>query len=178
MPSPNKIPREKLLAFLSALGLFFAVIEYLLPKPVPFMRLGISNLPLVLMIDVLSFRELAILAGVKVLGQGLINGTLASYVFLFSTVGTFSSLVTMVGVHRLFHHRLSLIGVSLWGALASNLAQLLLSVFILLGQGAWMIGPLILTLGGVTGFLIGWFAQMFQARSVWFQRVRHALQAN
>jgi len=50
MPSPNKIPREKLLTFLSALGLFFAVIEYLLPKPVPFMRLGISNLPLVLMI--------------------------------------------------------------------------------------------------------------------------------
>ncbi len=179
MSSPNKeihgVSRRRLLAFLSAIGLFLAAIEYLLPKPVPFIRLGISNIPLVLMLDVLRFRELLVLAAVKVLGQGLINGTLVSYVLLFSAVGTFTALFTMAAVRRLFGLRLSLIGVSLWGALTSNLAQLGLSVLILLGENAWVIGPVILGTGGATGFLVGWLAQMFQSRSVWFREVRRAL---
>lgn len=182
MSSPSettaKLDRRRLLAFLSAVGLFLAAIEYLLPKPVPFIRLGLSNIPLVLMLDVLRFYELLILASIKVLGQGLINGTLASYVILFSAVGTLSALLTMVLVRRLFGRKLSLIGVSLWGALTSNLAQLGLSVSVLFGENALVIGPLILGLGGGTGFLVGWFAQVFQARSVWFRGVCRALAAH
>lgn len=184
MPSPSESPllaveyRRRLVAFLSALGLFLAAIEYLLPKPVPFIRLGISNIPLVLALDLLRFRELVVLAAMKVFGQGLLNGTLASYVFLFSAAGTTAALLGMTAVHRLFGRRLSLVGVSLWGALASNLVQLGLSIWILFGENAWVIGPLVLGTGGATGFLVGWAAQVYRDRSNWFRRVRHALQAS
>lgn len=176
MPLPSESSRERLLAFLSALSLFFAAVEYLLPRPVPFLRLGVANIPLVLLLDVLPTKELALLAVVKVVGAALVNGTLVSHVALFSAGGTFASLAAMLGARRLWGKRLSLIGLSLWGALASNLAQLGLSVAILLGEAAWVIAPLVLGTGAATGFLVGWAAQAWAQRSRWYAELRRVLQ--
>ena len=40
--------RREVAAFFGALCLFFATVEYLFPRPVPFLRLGLSNLPILL----------------------------------------------------------------------------------------------------------------------------------
>ncbi|MDR0486770.1 MAG: Gx transporter family protein, partial [Treponema sp.] len=82
-------------ALLGGLCLFLSAIEYLIPKPLPFMRIGLANLPLLLALDIFSAKYFFLLAALKILGQGIIGGTFFSYVFLFSLAGTFSSAVLM-----------------------------------------------------------------------------------
>ena len=156
-------------AFLGALCLFFATLEYLFPKPVPFFRIGLANLPILLSLKILPFPYLILLALLKVLGQGLINGTLASYVILFSFSGTFLSLFAMYSIHRI--PGLSFIGISIVGAVFSNAAQVVLSILIVFGSNASYIIPYFFTIGLISGTAMGIFANWFSVKSEWY----HAL---
>ena len=169
--------RLDLIAFLGALCLFFSTIEYLFPKPVPFFRLGLANLPILIALDVLAPGEILLLVALKVVGQGLVNGTLASYVFLFSAAGSVSSALVMLGVHRLFGKRISLVGVSLFGALASNAVQITLSVTFIFGATSWVIAPLLGGLGVASGLVVGLFAERFRERSRWLAVVKERIDA-
>jgi heptaprenyl diphosphate synthase len=163
--------RLELEAFLGALCLFFATIEYLFPKPFPFFRLGLANLPVLIALEILPGSYVLLLVLLKVLGQGLINGTLASYVFLFSLAGSFSSALVMLGAHRAFRGYISLLGVSVLGALASNVVQIYLSVTFIFGRSAWVIAPVFLGLGLGSGVFVGVFALHFVRHSRWYRRV-------
>lgn len=162
----------ELLAFLGAVSLFFSTIEYIIPKPVPFFRLGLANLPIIVTLPFFRPRHTLLLVLLKVLGQGLVNGTLASYVFFFSLAGSFSSALVMLAAHRLGGRSISLLGVSILGAVASNVVQVLLSVFFIFGTTAWIIAPLFLTLGSGSGLAIGIFANRFASQSTWLAEVR------
>ena len=165
--------RRDLVAFLGGLCLFLSTVEYLVPKPVPFLRIGIANLPLLIGLDLLSPGQLLLVAVLKVIGQGMVSGTLATYVFLFSAAGTFASALGMLAVRKLAGPRMSLIGVSVTGALLSNLAQISLAIAMdLLGQGAWVIAPPFIAVGTVSSALLGWFAERFAASSRWLASVR------
>ncbi len=160
----NKI---ELTSFLGGLCLFLSAIEYLFPRPVPFMRLGIANLPILFALKLLPFPYIMLLVLLKITGQGLISGTLASYVFLFSAAGSFTSAMVMYSVHKIPSKWVSLIGVSILGALAGNIVQLILSVKFIFGESAWVIAPLFLAIGTISSFLIGLFAVKFIKRSQW-----------
>ena len=161
-----------LVAFLGALSLFLSTIEYLVPKPIPFLRVGIANLPLLIGLGVLSPAQLFLLAFLKVAGQGLVNGTLVSYVFLFSAAGTFTAAGIMTLAHRAARGRMSLVGVSVLGALGGNIAQVLLARVLIFGEGAWLIAAPFLAVGTVASALLGVFAERFSAKSRWLSSVR------
>jgi heptaprenyl diphosphate synthase len=170
--APRSEDRD-LVAFLGGLCLFLSTIEYLVPKPVPFLRIGIANLPLLIGLGLLSPGQLLLVAVLKVIGQGLVSGTLATYVFLFSAAGTFASALAMLAVRRLAGPRMSLVGVSVTGALISNLAQIGLAIGLdLIGQGAWVIAPPFIAAGTVSSALLGWFAERFTGTSRWLASVR------
>lgn len=160
---------------MGALCLFFSTIEYLFPKPFPFFRLGLANLPILLALDLFSPGYVLLLVLLKVVGQGLVGGTLASYVFLFSIAGSFASALVMLAVYRAGQRWITLIGVSLFGSLASNLVQVTLSVTFIFGQSAWVIAPPFLGLGVASGLVVGLFAQRFRTRSTWFSTMRKQL---
>jgi heptaprenyl diphosphate synthase len=166
--------RLDLVAFLGALCLFLSTIEYLIPKPIPFLRVGIANLPILMSLDLLPVPLLLLLVVLKVLGQGLIGGTLFSYVFLFSAAGSFASALAMLAVRRLLGNRMSLVGIGVLGALFSNTAQIVLARLLIFGEGAWLIAPPFLALGTLTAALLGVFAERFIARSRWLASVREA----
>ena len=69
---------ENILAMLAAVAIFFSTLEFLIPKPVPFFRVGLANIPILLVIRFFRLRDVAALTLLKVIAQGLINGTLAS----------------------------------------------------------------------------------------------------
>jgi heptaprenyl diphosphate synthase len=167
----------ELIAFLGAVSLFFSTIEYIIPKPVPFFRLGLANLPIIVTLPFFKPKHTLLLVLLKVLGQGLINGTLASYVFFFSLAGSFASVLAMLVAYRLGGRRISLIGVSIFGAVASNVVQVLLSVFFIFGTSAWVIAPLFLILGSASGVAIGLFAERFFESSRWLGEVRREYSA-
>jgi heptaprenyl diphosphate synthase len=157
---------------MGALCLFLSAIEYMIPRPIPFLRVGIANVPILLCLDLLPLPQLLLVVLLKVLGQGLIGGTLISYVFLFSAVGSFASAFSMFLVRRLLARRISLVGVGVLGALFSNSAQIILARVLIFGEGAWLIAPPFLALGTVTSTLLGLFAEKFVGRSRWLASVR------
>lgn len=167
--------RLDLVAFMGALCLFFSTIEYLFPKPFPFFRLGLANLPVLLALDLFSPGYVLLLVLLKVVGQGLVSGTLASYVFLFSAAGSLASALVMLLAYRAGRRWITLVGVSLFGSLASNTVQVTLSVTFIFGRSAWVIAPPFLGLGVASGLVVGIFAQRFRMRSRWFHEIGEQL---
>ncbi len=160
------------IALLGAFSMFLSTIEYLFPRPIPFMRLGLANLPVILSLEILSGPSYFLLVLMKVLGQALVNGTLASYVFLFSAAGSFASALVMWLCYKGLKKRVSFLGISVMGALTSNMAQILLSITFIFGASAWRILPLFLAIGLVSGIFIGIFAQRFSDKSAWWKMMR------
>lgn len=161
-----------ILATLAAVAMFCSTLEYLIPKPVPFFRIGLANLPILLVMRFFRPRHVLALTLLKVVGQGLINGTLASYVFLFSLFGSFASVAVMLAVSLLGERRVSLIGVSVAGAVASNVIQVTLSVLFIFGPESWIIAPPFLILGTLAGALVGALAERFAGMSRWLLAMR------
>ena len=160
---------KKLLPFLAALCLFLAAVEYAIPKPLPFLRLGLANLPVIVALFVLPTRDIYKLILLKIIGQALITGTLFSYIFLFSAAGSLASGLTKLGVHLWLKKKVSCIGLSLAGAAANNIAQLIVAYFVLFGDATRYIAPILLISGAATGLVLGIFTQMFIEKSKWFR---------
>jgi len=168
--------RYDAIALMGALCLFFSTLEYLIPKPFPFFRLGLANLPILLSLSIFNPADVLLLVALKVIGQGLVNGTLASYVFLFSAAGSLASVVVMLVVYRFGNRWVTLIGVSVFGALASNTVQIALSVTFIFGDTAWVIAPLFIGIGVASGIIVGLVAERFRARSRWLGTLRERYQ--
>jgi heptaprenyl diphosphate synthase len=164
---------RKTLALLGAFCLFLSTIEYMIPKPLPFMRIGIANLPLMLALDIFPFHVFLVLIAIKVLGQALITGTLFSYIFLFSLAGTFFSAVSMYEIrHLLGRNRISFIGAGTAGAMISNMTQLALAWIFVFRNNVQYIAPPFLAAGVITGIVLGLFCEYFTRRSQWYARRR------
>lgn len=169
---PDRSALLNMLAILAAVSMFGSTLEYLIPKPVPFFRVGLANVPILLVLPFFRTRHTLALVGLKALAQGLINGTLASYVFAFSLAGSFASALVMVALHRALGERISLVALSTAGAVASNVVQVTLSVLLVFGARSWLIAPPFVTIGALAGVAVGLIAQHFAARSRWLARIR------
>lgn len=183
MPQPTNSIRQpgkrdpsyiKTLAILGAFALFLSTIEFMIPKPLPYLRIGLANLPILVSLYILPVPQIFLLVLIKVLGQGLVNGTLFSYIFLLSLFGSFSSGMVMVLVSRSWiagdrRERISFIGISVTGALASNSTQIILSSLFIFGKGAWYIAPPFLAIGLITSCILGYFTHRFANSSTWYR---------
>lgn len=166
---------HKKLTFLTALCLFLSAVEFAIPKPVPFLRLGLANIPVILSFFILSPVYSILLIFLKILVQNIISGTLFSYTILFSVAGSFASGLIMLALYRLFYNRkkpaISMIGICLAGSLFNSAGQLCVSYFLMFGHNTKYIVPLFLTLSLVTGLISGIFTECFVRRSKWLKLV-------
>jgi heptaprenyl diphosphate synthase len=158
-------------AFLGAFCFFLSALEYMVPKPLPFMRLGIANLPILLAVDLLPTPWYLVLALVKVVGMSVISGSLFSYIALFSLAGTLTAALAMKAASLLPRSGVSFVGLSVFGAVASNAVQIGLASVLVFGESARFIAPPFLAMGLATGFLLGLFADAFAGRSRWYTLV-------
>lgn len=172
----SKIPKNsnsKYLAFLSSLCLFFSAIEFAIPKPFPFFRLGLANLPIILSFFILSPRHSLVLILLKIFIQNLISGTLFSYTILFSICGSsFSGLIMLFLFYSLYKNNfISLVGLSLAGSLFNCLGQLFVSYFLIFKENTKYVAPFFLLLSFITGLLLGLFSELFVKNSRWFKMI-------
>lgn len=161
--------RTNLTALFAAFCLFLSTMEYLIPKPFPFLRIGLANLPILISLKILPPLWFAFLLGLKVITQGLVHGTIFSYVFLFSVLSTFSSGFVMFILYKLYPKYISFTGISLLGALTSNIVQLFAAGVLLFGSSIWIIAPPLLIIGSISGFSLGLFAEIFSKKSRWLK---------
>jgi len=161
---------RKTIALLGAFCLFLSTIEYMIPKPLPFMRIGIANLPLMLALDIFPLPAFLVLTAIKIIGQALVTGTLFSYIFLFSLAGTSLSALSMYIFRRLLGRNLiSFIGTGTLGAMVSNITQLALASAFIFGDVVRFIAPPFLAAGVITGIALGLFCELFTRRSQWYK---------
>jgi heptaprenyl diphosphate synthase len=173
LPPIQNSKTETDIALLGAFCLFLSAIEYLIPKPLPFMRIGLANLPLLLALR-FPFKTFFSLMLIKIFGQALISGTLFSYVFLFSFAGTIIAAPAMFFFRRIASpKKISFVGISITGAFLSNLTQLILARYFILGRGALYLAPVFLASGIVSGAALGIFCEIFSSQSQWYKGGEH-----
>jgi len=163
-----------IVALLAALALMLSSIEYIIPKPVPFLRLGLANLPVLISLGLLSPSRVFLLVLLKVTGQALIQGSFLSVALLFSAAGSFASAAVMLAAKKACGGRATLVGISILGALASNSVQLVLARLLVFGPYAWMIAPLFLGLGLASSTVLGAVAESYHRRSRWLRGLEAA----
>lgn len=174
MMKQTQIPSEMInrIALLAGLAFLLSAVEYTIPKPLPFIRLGLANFPILIALSCFSPTQVLLLILLKILGQGLIQGTLFSYTFLLSSSGSISAGLVMIFLFKTGGKRITLIGVSLAGALVSNLIQIYLAGILIAGAAVALIGPPFLIIGLISSAVLGYLAQRFIGSSQWVQRIR------
>lgn len=158
-------------SILAAMCFFFSLIEVMIPKPVPFFRLGVANLPVILALEMLDFPHFMLLVVIKTVGQGMLNGTMFSFIFLLSAGAGISSALAMYAVKKVLKERITSLGVSIAGALTSNIVQIFISEAFIFGENAFLIAPFLLSIGLVTSIIIGFVASFFIEKSVWMKKI-------
>lgn len=144
-------------AVLSAFALALHGFESLLPTPIPWLRLGLANIITLVGLMLYGFRTAMMVTLIRVVLASMFTGTFLGPSFLLSLGGGVSSTAAMgliwITTRRLFGP----VGLSLWGALFHNLAQLGLAylIFIQRIEAIFLIAPVVLLIGTLTGLMNG-----------------------
>tara|TARA_Y100001934_G_C12075687_1_gene642275 strand:- start:171 stop:668 length:498 start_codon:yes stop_codon:yes gene_type:complete len=159
--STQRLTRTGLLAA-AAVALF--IFEGLAPRPLPWMKMGLGNLPVVL--SLMSYGPLAALAVsvLKLFLGGLLSGTLANPVFFIGAGAGMCSWSVMSVARSVGGSVFSAVGLGIWGAVTHQLAQLVLAYWYIGQWGIWTLLPVALLGGLISGILIGLLAHWVRNR--------------
>lgn len=156
---PPEIERARCLtrtALLAAVALVLGFLETMIPLPgaLPGMKLGLSNIAVVIALFLVDGKTAAKVAVFKVLATGFLFGS--PMMMAYSAAGTALALGAMAGLERL---GVTVVAVSLVAAVAHNGGQLLVAAWFL---GTWAVllsAPFLLAAACVTGAATGLVAQ-------------------
>ena len=144
------------------MALYFSLMEMMIPKPFPWMKIGLSNIATIIAIEYLGFKRGVEVFLLRVLISSFMVGSLFTPGF-FISIGSGSVSIIVTGILFLFRKKLSLISISSFSGMVHNGAQLMI-VYLLLFRNIdcynreIMIFVLVFLFigvlaGGVTGFL-------------------------
>jgi heptaprenyl diphosphate synthase len=147
--------REDKIAFFAGLSAFLGVAENFIPSPIPFLKLGLSNIPVCLGFTVFSFKESLFIILFKVVISHLFKGTLFSYLFLIGLSGNILFLLIGYPFYQLFKKHISFVSLSMISALSHNAGQIMMAYFFIPAKPLYFIALLFLVLGVIFGFING-----------------------
>ena len=151
----KKIKKNIFLSLLVSLGLALGVLESSMPIPfiVPGAKLGLSNMVVLLTLVLFGFKEALIVGILKSLVFTLVTGSVSSLIYSLS--GSILSCIVMYLVYSYFSKYFSLIGVSIFGAVAHNFAQVAVASVIMNNIKIFSYLPLLLLISLFTGYFVG-----------------------
>ncbi len=136
-----------------ALALILSYVETLIPFyiGVPGVKLGLTNLIIVLMLYDKGMAQAFVLSCTRVILAGFLFGSLSS--ILYSMAGGALSLLCMAAAKK--SGKFSIYGVSMVGGVTHNIGQILVAMAVVESAGVAYYLPVLLVSGVVTGALIG-----------------------
>ena len=153
------------IALLIAVGLILFVFESYVPRPLPWVKLGLGNVATVLALLLYGPGAAFEVTALRVILGSLFVGALLSPTFLLALGGGVTAATTMSIVRRLWGDRFSPVGLSIWGALGHNAAQLTLAYLVLVrSSGLFSLIPMFLLSSVFAGGLIGLLAHLILRR--------------
>jgi len=156
LPTEKKILRfedKRYILFFSTLAGIFSFIESILPKPFLFVKIGIGYIPILLIIDKISYIPLISIILVKTIITGIFAGTLFSFTGVLSIIGSFGCIVAYSIIFP-FVKKLSKVSISILLATFTNIFQLIFySYFIVKDFNLLKILPFVNLISIITGFI-------------------------
>jgi heptaprenyl diphosphate synthase len=139
--------------------------EAFFPQPVPGIKLGLANMITIVALVDLGFGPAIEIAILRTVISSLLLGTFLSTTFILSFTSAITSSLIMGFFYTIMKHMkkplLSLVGISLLGAVAHNLTQLAVVYFILIrSAGVLMLLPWL----GISGVIMGWITGIIASR--------------
>lgn len=148
--------RQRNLALLAGLSVALYTVENLIPLPIPWLRIGVGNIGVLLALYMLSPVDGFFVLLIKIVIGSLLSGRFLSPFFLFALGAGVPSYWIMVGVKRLLGRWFGPVGVSVAGAVSHNLFQLAIAYLIVVQSVTiFYLAPILVVLGTVSGALIG-----------------------
>lgn len=160
MPNTRKLVYLSLLTTLAAaLGL----LETLLPNPLPLpgVKLGLANIVTLLALYLYGLKEGLAVAFLRVMFVSFLTGTFLSVGFFLSLSGGIVSALVMAFCVR-YLGSLSIIGVSVLGAVAHNMGQLATASFLIKTGYIFYYLPILLLAAIPTGILTGLITRLLK----------------
>lgn len=154
-PTSSATARLTRVALLTAMALILFLVESALPRPLPWMRLGLGNAPVLAALLLFGPGAAIIVALAKVLLGGLLSGGLGGPAFVIGGTAACTSVAAMILVRRLCPGLFSPVGVSLAGALTHQVTQLVVAAGYLGHAGLFNLLPMFLVSGVCSGLLTG-----------------------
>lgn len=161
--------REMYLTGLVLVALYLSLAENFIPKPFPWMRLGLSNIAVLIALEKFDSKFAMELVLLRIFIQALMLGTLFTPGFIISlTAGALTTLF-MIGLYK-FRDHLSLIAISSMSAFLHNLIQLIVVYFLMFRNVSiysksimgfvWVF----LLIGVIAGVITGFIAEKLNLR--------------
>jgi heptaprenyl diphosphate synthase len=147
------------LAIFVTLAALLYLLEGMIPKPFPWLKLGLANIITVIGIYFFDFRFVVKLIFLRVFAGALITATLFTPAFFLSLSGGLAAVIAMFITFTLFKNYITPVGVSLIGAETHILTQLVvIYFFIIKDKVIFSILPLLLIISLFTGIFIGYIS--------------------
>lgn len=142
---------------LSAYAIGLHSIDNMLPTPLPWLRLGISNIISLLTLLLYGFKPALTVTLIRIIVSSIISGTFLGPAFVLSFGAGLISVSSMGFFFNFLPNLFSPTGISIIGALFHNITQLILAYFIFIHniEVLMLISPIIILLGTLTGTLNG-----------------------
>ncbi len=156
--SYQRTQKLTLLAMLLSLALILGYIEHLVPiiTTVPGVKLGLSNIVLLICLYAIGAKETIALMLLKVLLSAFLFSGFSMMLYALAG-GILSVLAMLLGRYML---KLSLIGTSVLGGVFHNIGQILLAILVLNQPLLLYYMGILMIVGTVTGLLTGLVAQL------------------
>lgn len=159
------------LIVLVLLGLYLSLIENIIPKPFPWMKIGLSNIAILIALEKFNSKIAIQALLLRVFIQALMLGTLFTPGFIISiTAGSISTFV-MIVLYR-FRKYLSLLSISCISAFFHNFLQLIVVYFLLFrnmnlnSKSIIVFIGIFLLIGAITGLITGFIAEKLNLKKM------------
>lgn len=165
--TPAEQRRWTNIGILAALALLLSYAETFVPIPIPGIKLGLANIPVLVCLAREDITGACSISAIKVLASGLLFGS--PITMLYAGTGTVFALVGMVPLSRLKTMRLWM--VSVVGALLHVMGQLLVASWLLGSPAVWRVSPLLFVAACITGAFCGVVATSLEASLAQFDHL-------
>lgn len=154
----TKTRKMVFLSILVSLSLIMFIVESMIPLPfmVPGIKLGLANIITVIALYIFDFFDALLVVVLRVV-LATFFATSAS-TFLFSMSGALLSLFIMSFLKKVGRDNISIIGVSLSGAVFHNIGQIIVASFIVQNLNLFFYLPILMIAGILTGIFVGFAA--------------------
>ena len=143
------------MGLLTATALILFVLEGLVPRPLPWMKLGLANTAVLLALLAFGFGAALAVSGVKLLVGSFLAGTVLGPAFFIGGGAGVASLLAMGAARHWCPRWFSPIGLGVLGAVVHQAAQLGLAHYYIRQAGIFALLPVFLLGGLISGAMIG-----------------------